>query len=401
MFRDYLRLPRTIHILCLGAFINRAGAFLLPFLTLYLRKDLGLGTEFATTAMGVFGAGSMTASFVGGHLADRIGRRTVMLMALLSAAVILVVFGFLTSVWSILLAVYLFATCADMFRPAVQAMIADLTEGEERTLAFSLNYLAINLGFAVAGSVGGFLAEYSYQLLFWGDAATAVVFAIILARLIPETLPKQVKDDSGNVSPTDQVPLMGAVRHILTDWVFLVLCGGMFCLAICYLQMNSTLPLYVEGLGYGSTEVGLILAVNGAMIVLFQIPVTALIVRYHRGWAVAISAVVVGLGFGLTSVATVPIAIAGTVVVWTIGEMMNAPMMASIVSDLAPATMRARYMGVFAMSWSTANMLGAPIGGRVLVTLGAERLWIGAACIGLLAAFLFWSIRRRVVEVDR
>lgn len=397
MLGDYLRLPRTIHILCLGAFVNRAGAFLLPFLTLYLRKDLDLGTEFATTAMGVFGAGSMTASLIGGHLADRIGRRTVMLFALLSAAAILMVFGLLTSAWSILVAVYLFATCADMFRPAVQAMIADLTEGEERALAFGLNYLAINLGFAVAGSLGGFLAEYSFQLLFWGDAATAVAFAIIMVVLIPETLPKQAKDDAWNKPSNNQVPLSDAIGHILTDGVFLILCGGAFCLAICYLQMNSTLPLYVEGLGFGSSEVGLILAVNGAMIFLFQIPMTAIVSRWHRGWAITVSAVVVGVGFGLTSVAIFPLAIAGTVVVWTIGEMMNAPLMSAIVSDLAPVTMRARYMGVFAMSWSTANMLGAPIGGRVLVTQGPVRLWVGAMCVGLLAAILFWSIRRRVV----
>ncbi len=180
MLKQYLTLPRAIHILCVGAFINRAGAFLAPFLTLYLQKKLDLGTEFATQAMGIYGVGAMAAFAVGGHLADRLGRRTVMLISLLGSGSILMVFGRLSSPWAILAALLLFALVAEMYRPAASAMIADLVAPDRRPEAFGLMYVSINLGFAVAASVGGVLARYSFRLLFWGDALTAFVYAGII-----------------------------------------------------------------------------------------------------------------------------------------------------------------------------------------------------------------------------
>src|SRR5258705_2780634 len=97
MLKPYLALPRAIHVLCLGTLVNRAGTFLVPFLTLYLTSSLGLGAAFSTRAMGVFGLGGILASITGGQLADRLGRRRVMLASLLGASTILLFFGRLTS----------------------------------------------------------------------------------------------------------------------------------------------------------------------------------------------------------------------------------------------------------------------------------------------------------------
>ena len=146
MIKQYLNLPRAIHILCVGAFINRAGTFLVPFLTLYLQEDLELGIGFATRAMGAYGFGSIAAFLVGGHLADSMGRRTVMLISLFGAAAILLVFGSLRSPWAITLALVCFAMVAEMYRPAASAMIADLVPPDHRAHAFSLMYVSINLG---------------------------------------------------------------------------------------------------------------------------------------------------------------------------------------------------------------------------------------------------------------
>lgn len=390
-----------MHILSLGMFINRAGAFLIMFLTLYLQDELELGTTFATRAMGVFGAGSVTGTLVGGQLADRIGRKPVLLLALCGAASVLFVFPYLRTRWSILTGVFLLAAVADMYRPAVHAMIADMTEGEERSLAFGLNFLAINLGFAVAGPLGGELADISFPMLFGVDAATALVFAGIIAWKIPETLPAKLADHADG--DDSKVPLGVAVERIVRDRVFMLLCLATLFLSLCYMQMNSTLPLYIKGLGYEKNIVGRIIGVNGLLIVLFQIPVTQVVTRYHRGWMITLAAALVGFGFALTSLATVHVAIVGTICVWTLGEMMHAPLISATVGDLAPASMRARYMGAFTMSWSVANMIGAPLGGEVLENHGAERLWVLAGLVGLLASIGFWTIRRQmaVKKADR
>ena len=192
MLREYLSLPRSIHILCMGSFINRAGAFVVVFLVLYLRQDLGLDVTFATRTMGVFGLGAIIASLVGGHLADQIGRRTVMLASLFGGATILVVFSFVTARWAIMPMVLVFAMVVEMYRPAASAMIADLTDPVQRPHAFGLMYVAINLGFAVGAFVGGKIAGYGFQWLFWGDALTAAIYGLIIVLAISETLPKSV-----------------------------------------------------------------------------------------------------------------------------------------------------------------------------------------------------------------
>ena len=102
MLKNYLNLPRAVYFLCLGTLINRAGTLMITFLAMYLQKERGLGTEFATRAMGVFGLGAILATFIGGHLADRVGRRFVMALSLFAASGVLCLFGFLRSPWAIL-----------------------------------------------------------------------------------------------------------------------------------------------------------------------------------------------------------------------------------------------------------------------------------------------------------
>jgi predicted MFS family arabinose efflux permease len=393
MLRQYINLPRTIHILCIGAFINRAGSFLLPFLTLYLREELGLSMSFATAALGVFGFGSLVAALVGGHLADLLGRRFVMLLALFGSATILLMFGLLRSPRAILTAILCFALLADMYRPAASAMIADIVGPDRRPQAYGLMYIAINLGFAVAAAVGGKLATWSFDWLFRGDALTTIAYAVILVIMVRETLPSRKRSSPEVSARAEDIPLAKAIRHILTDRVFVVFCFASFCLAIMYMQAFATLPLHLHQLNIDAAAFGWIMSVNGVMIVLLQIPITAAVTQYHRGWMITISAIITAVGFSLNAVAGVPYQFAMIVGVWTIGEMINAPLMSAVISDIAPTRLRARYMGVFSMSFASAMMIGAPLGGLVLARFGGGVLWGGAACVGLLAAVLYASVR--------
>jgi len=406
MFTQYIKLPRAIHILCLGAFINRAGAFLVPFLTIYLQKELNLDVGFATRAIGVYGFGAVVASLCGGHLADAIGRRTVMLMSLLCGAAVLIVFGYFTSPWAIMGALLAFAVLAEMYRPAASAMIADLVEPETRPAAFGLMYVAINLGFSVAAFVGGMVATYSFQWLFWGDALTATVFAAIILFTLSETLPPRGKTRAAPAGVDaagppqghewDEVSIRDAIKHILTDWTFLTYWLASFLLTVMYMQSFSTFPLYLQTLGIREDVYGRIIALNGIMIVVLQLPVTSIITRLPRGPMVSLSAVVTAIGFGLMAPAVAVWHFVATTAIWTLGEIMNAPLMYSIVSDLAPVRLRARYMGAFGVCFSGAMMIGAPVGGAVMSSFGGKWLWGGSALIGLLAAAVYWGMRRHI-----
>lgn len=410
MIESYLGFPRPVYLLCLGNFINRVGMFLVPFLTLYLVGELGLGVRFATVGMSAYGAGAITGSLLGGHLADRIGRRPVMLISLLGGAAILRFFGYVTNPPLTLAAVLLFSVFAELYRPAAAAMIADLVEPERRPQAFGLMYVAVNLGVAIGAVVGGWLATVWFTWLFWGDALTAAIYAVIILLCISETLParnhasqtaaRDVALEAGPSDRTVEVPRFEALKHMLADRTFLIFCLGSLICAMVFFQAMSTFPIHLARHGLGPDIYGRLIAVNCILIVCCQLPVAWFIRRFHRGTVVALAATVIAVGFGATGLAVTVWQFAATVVVWTCGELMQAPLMSSIVTDLAPARLRARYLGVFTMCFSSANMIGAPLGGAVLARWGGSHLWGGCLVVGLVAAALFLSVRGRLTTAN-
>lgn len=410
MLRPYWELPRAVHVLCVGTFINRAGTLLLPFLTLYLTRELGFGVKFASLGMGAIGLGSIVGALVGGHLADRFGRRLVMLVSLFGSAGVLIFFGRLTSPYTIIPALILFACLADMYRPAASAMIGDLVPPEQRPYAFGLVYFAINLGFPIGTVVGGMVAEKWFQALFWADALTACIYAIIITTLISETLPSRQQQNMhaneneskrhGHLEPATNPSSdsRAAFRHILRDTPFLIFCLASLLLGVSYMQSYSTLPVYMRTEGIDIKIYGRLIAINGLMIVLLQIPLTAWMKKYNRVVFVCAAAVITGLGFGATALGSSVSFLAITIMIWTLGEIMIAPFSHAIVTDMAPVAYRGRYMGVFTMCFASANMIGAPLGGLALDAGGGSVLWGGTLVLGLVAAVLFAVIHRHIAS---
>jgi MFS family permease len=148
--------------------------------------------------------------------------------------------------------------------------------------------------------------------------------------------------------------------------------------------------------GFTEKQYGDVVAINGMLIVLAQLPITAVSTRFPRGAMLMAAAILTGGGFALTGLARVQWHFGLVTVVWTIGEMIQAPLMSAIVGDLAPATMRARYMGVLSMSFSAAVAIGSPLGGWVLANHGGAPLWGACLVLGCIAAGMFAMIYRKV-----
>lgn len=406
--RQYLNLPRTVHVLCLGILINRAGTLLVPFLTLYLQSRLGLGIETATRVMGAYGAGALVAAVAGGHLADHYGRKRVMVGSLAGGAAILSVFPLLHSSWQVAAGLFTFAMVGEMYRPATQAMIADLVEPARRPAAYALLYVAVNLGFAIAPVIGGLLAATSFRWLCWVDALTNGAYALLLAVMVRETRPvgDGAQATDGHASPAaERVGLGAALRVIARDGTMLAFCAGIVLVGLSFMQIASTFPLYLGQLGIGAKQYGRIIAVNGLMITLLQLPFAALVSRWRRDLVMVASGVVLGVGFYLNAFARTPWQFTAVVVVWTLGEMLNAVFAPTIVSELAPPAMRGRYMGVFTMCFSSAAMFGAPLGGLVLARGGGQALWTAVLLLGLgaaaFSALASPGIRRRTGRTEQ
>lgn len=391
--RPYLHLPPSVLILCFGSFVNRAGSFALLFMTIYVSEHLGFGVTFAANCFGIYGLGSMVASVVGGQLADRFGRRVIMLVALTGGVVSLLAISAASARWEFLLLMFSFSVTMEMYRPAASAMIGDLVDTKERPLAFGLLYIAYNLGFAVAAPVGGFIAEYSFRWLFWADAITTGGYALIILLAIRETHPQRAP--KGVVVESESVGWSQAIRCILRDTRFLLFSLAVLLTGVVFMQGFSTLPIHLTQLGYSKEQIGLLLSANGALIVLLQIPLTHLLNRFHRITVILVGEVLIAIGFGMTAFVVAWQLLLCSVVVWTVGEVVQAAFKQSTVADLAPADMRARYMGVFGLCHGFGLTFGVPLGGWVLDRFGPAVLWAGCFACSMAAAFVYLVILRR------
>jgi MFS family permease len=378
-------LPRTYWLLWIGTFINRLGGFVVPFLTLYLTDQRGMPVSQAALMVSLFGAGSFTAALVGGELSDRLGRRPVLLISFLLAPVNLMILGFARSATLIAPLLILQGFFTDLYRPAVNAAVADLVLPADRPRAYGYIYWAINLGFAFAPALAGLLARWDYLLLFVGDSMTTFIFGMIVLWGVRETRPQEVVRPSGTSTG-------GRLIALRREPLMLIFSALALAFGTIYMQGNVTLPLDMRANGLGPNFYGLAISVNGAIIVLLGIPASNAMTRLPRFGVLAAAALLLGSGFGLTGLAhSLPI-YALSVAIWTLGEIAGATIAPAIVADLAPIDMRGLYQGIFGAAWGLALFTGPVIGGWVYEILGPGALWTGCLALGALLAVAYLAM---------
>ena len=380
-------LPREFWWLWTSTLVNRLGAFVATFMALYLTLERGQSATYAGLVASLHGLGGVVSSLGGGVMADRLGRRPTLLIAQSATAVSVAVLAFVQHPVAIAAVAFAVGAASNASRPAVQAMMADIVRPEDRVRAFSLNYWAINLGFAVSSMAAGFIAEVSYRAGFLLEAGMTAVCAVVVFMKIPESRPE--KADTGR--PGEEIGL----GTVLRDRRFMGVVGLCFLVALVFQQGAVGLPVAMGAAGFSPADYGLAIGVNGVLIVALQIPVTRFIERRDAGRILVVSSLLAGYGFGLTAFAGSVGVFALTVCVWTIGEMLNAPTQTGLVVRLSPAHGRGRYQGVYTLSWSVAALVAPLMSGLVIDRLGAAWLWALCAAVGTVAAVGYRALTRR------
>ncbi|MGY1452449.1 MDR family MFS transporter [Streptomyces sp. SS8] len=404
MVRSLSGLPRAFWWLWTSTLVNRLGGFVATFLAMYLTVERGHSATYAGLVAALHGLGGVASSVGAGVLTDRLGRRPTLLASQLGTAFSVALLGFMEHPVAIAAAAFAVGTTSNASRPAVQAMIADIVAPEDRMRAFSLNYWAINLGFAVSASAAGLIAEHGYLLLFLGEAALTLVCAVLVYVKLPESRPDAGAGTDAVAGPdavagTDAVAGRAgkggeggkgaagvSLGDVLRDGPFMAVVGLSFLVSVLFMQAYVALPLDMAAKGLGSSDYGLAIAANGVLIVVLQIPVTRLIERRDPTRLLVVSSLLVGGGMGLTAFAGSTGTYALVICVWTLGEIVNAPVQTGLVARLSPVHGRGRYQGVYTLSWSLAALVAPLAAGSVIDRWGAGTLWAASAVVGAVAA---------------
>jgi predicted MFS family arabinose efflux permease len=370
--------------------VNRSGTMVIPFITIYLTSPaMGYSIVQAGYVMGIFGLGAMCGGFIGGRLTDRWGFHRVQLAALTGGGILFMILGQAQSYPAICVCTFLLSLVNDAFRPANSTAIATYSKEENRTRSFSLNRLAINLGWAVGGAIGGFLASINYHLLFWVDGGTNLAAALLLRFFLhPETT---------RVARQAREAVEKPVRSPYRDKIYLQFIGCTILFASCFFQLFSTLPLfYKRELGMPEYMIGFLMTMNGLIITVIEmVLVFRLEGKRENLYYVFYGVLAVGLGYVLLDVLPLSVAVAfGCMVLTTSGEMLSMPFMNSFWISRTTKSNRGQYAGLYTIAWSTAQVIG-PAGGAEIAQRGGFRtLWwvIGGVCV--LAAMAFRYLRQ-------
>ncbi|MEV0914360.1 MFS transporter [Streptomyces sp. NPDC049967] len=392
-------LPREFWWLWTSTLVNRLGAFVATFMALYLTLDRGYSASYAGLVAALHGLGGVVSSLGAGVMADRFGRRPTMLVAQVSTAVSVAVLGFMVHPVAIAAVAFFVGMSSNASRPAVQAMIADIVPAKDRVRAFSLNYWAINLGFAVSSAGAGFIAEYSYLAGFVGEALMTLFCAVVVFMKVPESRPEKAAArtgaDGAPGGPENDDVRLGTV---LRDGRFMGVVGLSFVIALIFQQGYVGLPVAMGTDGFSSSDFGTAIAVNGVLIVVLQIPVTRFIQHRDPRRLLIVSSLLAGYGFGLTAFAGSVAVYALTICVWTVAEIVNAPVQNGLVVQLSPAHGRGRYQGMYTLSWAAAALVAPLLSGVVIDHFGAGWLWGMCAVLGTVAALGYRLLMRNLPQ---
>jgi predicted MFS family arabinose efflux permease len=340
----------------------------IPFMTMYCTQQLHFTLPQAGTVMALFGAGAIAGAFIGGRITDKFGFYSQQFASLALGGVMFIVTGFLHTYLSLCIGTFILSLCNESFRPANAAAIAYYSSTENRTRSYSLNRLAINLGWAVGGALGGFLASVNYHLLFWVDGSTNIVASLLLFKLLPyaNTKTSVVKEKPAHA------------QKAYKDKTYIAFIIITFFFAACFFQLFTIQPVFFKTQWhYNESFIGFLMALNGIIITITEmILVYSIEGKKLNTFFIRIGIFICGISFACLNVLpqSVFTAIVSVTLV-TFGEMLSMPFMNSFCIQRSALHNRGEYTALYAMAWSLAQIAAPLSGSRIATTYSFTTLW--------------------------
>jgi MFS family permease len=372
----------------------------IPFLTLYLVQTRGVDYATAGLFVAVRGLGGLVAVMLAGAIADRFGEKPVVVTLLGGAVLSAAAIPYLHSLTSLMVGFFLLGAFVNAVQPVFSALVVRTIPARRWTEVYAAEYWALNVGFAFTALVGGRVAVFDFDWLFHLEAAGTLLALVLVARILPSTRPRygaSLPSVAGYGLLRRARAALASVSLAVRDRLAVALISSTLLFAMCLSQMTGTLPLDMEASGYSPDLYGYVIFANGALLMIFQIRAGRVIARRRGMRILARAAMVAALGYGMLAFLHQRLALVLLcVTVWTVGEMMDAPVRNAVVSALAAPGSRVRYLGLVSAALTIGYCIGPWLGGWVLQTAGRQVMWLATAACALVAGFIRYAITPRV-----
>lgn len=375
--------------------INRSGSMVLPFLSIYLKDVLSFSLQEVGIILSLFGLGSLCGSMLGGYLTDKLGTFKVQFGSLVFGGIGFILLQGVETFEGLAFGFFAVTVLTDALRPANATAVAEYAKKENITRAYSLNRMAVNLGFSVGPVAGGILAAINYKWLFYVDGITCIVAGLVFAAYFYK---KQPRNDKSAIPEETLAPKQKSPFKDLSYLAFACLTAGF---GIVFFQLFNTLPLYYRD-GYLLSEqtIGWLLGLNGFIVFLVEMPlVYAIGSKYSLRSLVAIGVVLTGASFILFNMATGMLVLLMSMFILSISEILVMPYLTTYTANRSSKTTRGKYMGIYGMAYSVSFIVAPALGTFLINYSGFKLLWyvMGGLSIAVAAGFL---VNMREVHVS-
>ena len=338
---------------------------------------------------------SFVGNMVGGALTDKFGRRSMLIVGLIFSAGVSLGMGFVEEWELFYLLAFLTGFVSNFGGPAVQAMLADILPVKQRPDGFGLLRVTMNLAVTIGPAIGGVLAGINYLLLFIIDCIVSVITAIIVYFALPETKPETPEGEEEE----SLLKSFGGYGKVFRDKLFLAFLFLTTFTAIVYMQMNTTLSVYLRDVhGTSPQGFGYIMSLNAAMVVLLQFWMTRRVKKYHQLSAMMVGNLLYAVGFAMYGFTNLYWGFLAAMVIITIGEMVIAPIVQTLIANIAPEDMRGRYMAAYHLGWGIAASVGPLAAGIIIDNYNPNWVWYASGIICSMVALGYFVLKTRKGE---
>ncbi|WP_241775206.1 MFS transporter [Chryseobacterium sp. ERMR1:04] len=388
-------------MLALVMLINRAGSMVLPFLGVYMTDHLHFSIENTGVVLSFFGIGSVLGSWLGGMITDKIGEYKVQYLSLLLSVplfCLIPIFNTEVGVAGIILAQ---SIVSETFRPANSVAITKYARPENITRAFSLNRMAVNLGFSIGPALGGILSAISYEFLFFSNAFAALTAGLMYIWFFG----KRNKLAKLRAKKVKEAIIIKKENSPYKDRKFLVYCFFCMLFSICFFQLFSTLTIFYKDTAHLSQQsIGYILGYSGFLIVLLEMGFVQIAEKYFSlAITMLLGTFICGFSYAMIAFDYSMITLIISMTLLCIGEIWTLPFMSTITAMRSGKNNKGAYMGLNGISFSIAFIITPYIGTMLAQKFGFNALWIGTGVLatGIAIAFYFvvpWMLKDRETE---